>query len=140
MVPGFDVGAMQCATLPSMASRIMVIADEAWTRNDVHAALTEPDFMLVDHADPKTARQTLVTEKPAAVVIDLQIGNMGGMAIARELHQQSALNGETEIPVVLLLDRAADSFLAKRAGVAAWVTKPFSSHDIRTAVEHALAK
>jgi two-component system response regulator MprA len=139
MVPGLDVGPMQRATLPAMASRIMVIADEAWARDNVHAALTEPDFTLVDHSDPATARDALVAEKPVAVVIDLQVGNMGGMAIARELHQQSALKGEDEIPVVLLLDRAADSFLAKRAGVAAWVTKPFGSHDIRTAVEHALA-
>lgn len=140
MVPALDVGAMQCATLPAMASRIIVIADEAWARNDVHAALTEPDFTIVDHDDPATARDALVAEKPAAVIIDLQVGSMGGMAIARELHQQSAMNAEDEIPVVLLLDRAADSFLAKRAGVAAWVTKPFTSHDIRTAVEHALAK
>jgi DNA-binding response OmpR family regulator len=140
MVPGFDAGPMQRATLPAMASRIMVIADEAWSRNDVHAALTEPDFTLIDHSDPGTAREALLAENPVAVVIDLQIGNMGGMAIARELHQQAALNEEAEIPVILLLDRAADSFLAKRAGVAAWVTKPFTAHDIRTAVEHALGQ
>ena len=121
-----------------MASRILVIADEAWARNEVHAALTEPDYSLIDHADPKTAGEALTAEKPAAVVIDLQVGNMGGMAIARELHQAAAMRGEDGVPVVLLLDRAADSFLAKRAGVAAWVTKPFSAHDIRTAVEHAI--
>ncbi len=117
----------------------MVITDEEWARNEVHAALTEPDYILIDQSEPKTARETLVEHDPAAVVIDLQIGSMGGMAIARELHQQAALNDESEVPVVLLLDRAADSFLAKRAGVAGWVTKPFTAHDIRTAVENALA-
>ena len=131
---------MQRATLSAMASTILVIADEAWARNDVHASLTEPDYALVDHDDPKTARDAVAAESPAAIVIDLQVGNMGGMAIARDLHQHAALNEEDAIPVVLLLDRAADSFLAKRAGVAAWVTKPFSSHDIRAAVEHALAR
>ena len=65
---------------------------------------------------------------------------MGGMAVARELHQQAGLNDTTALPVVLLLDRAADSFLAKRAGVAGWVVKPFTSHDLRTAVENAIAK
>ena len=121
-----------------MAARIIVIADEAWARNDVHAALTEPEYTLIDLEDPTTAGAALQAERPDAVVVDLQVGNMGGMAIARELHQQAALAEEDEVPVVLLLDRAADGFLAKRSGVAAWVTKPFSAHEIRTAVEHAI--
>lgn len=123
-----------------MASRIIVIADEAWARNAVHAALTEPDFVLIDHADPTTAQELLDSASADAVVIDLQVASMGGMAVARELHQQAALNETTEVPVVLLLDRAADSFLAKRAGVAGWVVKPFTAHDLRTAIENAIAK
>jgi DNA-binding response OmpR family regulator len=122
-----------------MTSRIMVIADEPWTRNEVHAALTEPDYTLIDHDDPTTTNELLRTEQPDAVVIDLQVGSMGGMAIARELHQQAAMAEIDSVPVVLLLDRKADSFLAKRSGVAAWVTKPFTAHDIRTAVESAIA-
>ena len=122
-----------------MASRILVIADEAWARNEVHAALTEPDYELVDHDEPATAGEVVDKEEPDVVVIDLQVGSMGGMAIARELHQRAALNETPSTPVVLLLDRAADSFLAKRAGVAAWVTKPFTAYDIRVAVEHAIA-
>ena len=123
-----------------MALTILVIADEAWARNEVHAALTEPDYNLVDHTDPRTAGEALAAEAPDAVVIDLQVGSMGGMAIARDLHQAAAMRNEEAVPVVLLLDRAADSFLAKRAGVAAWVTKPFTAHAIRTALEHALAE
>jgi DNA-binding response OmpR family regulator len=123
-----------------MASRIIVIADEEWARNEVHAALTQPDYSLIDHDDPKTAYEKISAETPDAVVVDLQVGSMGGMAIARELHQQAAMAGEDSPPVVMLLDRAADGFLAKRAGVAAWVTKPFTAHDIRIAVESAIGK
>lgn len=130
----------RCATLPAMASRIIVIADEAWARNEVHAALTSPDYSLVDLDDPSTAGDALDAENPEAVVIDLQVGSMGGMAIARELHQKAALAEQDEVPVVLLLDRAADTFLAKRAGVAGWVTKPFTAHDLRTAVENAISQ
>ena len=121
-----------------MASRIIVVADEEWTRNDVHAALTEPDYALTDHEDPTTVGEALASEKPDLVVVDLQVGSMGGMAIARQLHQQAALAGEKEVPVVMLLDRSADDFLAKRSGVAGWVTKPFTAHEIRTAVERAI--
>lgn len=121
-----------------MTSRIVVIADEAWTRNEVHAALTEPDYTLIDHDDPATTGDLLRTEQPDAVVIDLQVGSMGGMAIARDLHQQAALAEVNSVPVVLLLDRKADTFLARRSGVAAWITKPFTAHDIRSAVESAI--
>ena len=123
-----------------MASRIIVVADEAWARNEVHAALTEPDFKLIDHDDPTTAVETVDAEEPDAAIIDLQVASMGGMAVARALHQHAALEEKEEVPVVLLLDRAADAFLAKRAGVAAWVTKPFTPHELRTAVEQAISQ
>lgn len=122
-----------------MAARIVVVADETWARNEVHAALTEPEFVLVDHRDPTTVGELLETEPADALVVDLQVASMGGMAIARDLHQQAAMAGRDQIPVVLLLDRKADSFLAKRAGVAGSVVKPFSAHDLRTAVEKAIA-
>ncbi len=122
-----------------MALRIVVLADEAWARNEVHAALTEPDYAIIDHDDPRTAFDLVDIETPDAVVIDLQVKSMGGMAVARELHQRAALADQESVPVVLLLDRAADSFLAKRAGVAAWVTKPFTAHDLRTAIDQATA-
>lgn len=129
-----------CATLPAMAARIIVVADEAWARNEVHAALTEPDYTLIDHSDPATTQELLDAEQPDALVIDLQVASMGGMAIARELNQQAALNDTDSVPVVLLLDRAADSFLAKRAGVAGWVIKPFTAHDLRTAIDKAISE
>jgi CheY-like chemotaxis protein len=121
-----------------MASRILVIADEAWARNSVSAALTEPDYTLISHDDPTTAVDMVAAENPDAVVVDLQIASMGGMAVARDIHQKAALAEREAAPVVLLLDRAADGFLAKRAGVAAWVAKPFTAHDLRTAIERAI--
>lgn len=123
-----------------MAARILVVTDEPWARNEAHAALTEPDFTLVDHTDPTTTADTVATSAFDAVLVDLQIGSMGGMAVARDMRQQASLAGTEPVPVVLLLDRMADSFLAKRAGAAAWVTKPFTAHDLRTAVDEALQK
>lgn len=102
--------------------------------------MTEPEYALIDHDDPRSAFDLILSESPDAVVIDLQVKSMGGMAIAREIRQQAALNQQEPVPVVLLLDRAADGFLAKRAGVAAWVTKPFTAHDLRTAIDQAITQ
>ena len=60
---------------------------------------------------------------------------MGGMAIIRALKEDAAIEQTAALPVVLLLDRSADAFLAKRAGADAWVQKPFTPFELRNAVE-----
>lgn len=117
--------------------RFLVVADEPWARNEVHAALTAPDISLVDHTDPTTAADTATAGAFDAVICDLQVGSRGGMAVTRDLLERASLDGTRSIPVVLLLDRSADAFLAKRAGAAAWVTKPFSSHELVEAMTRA---
>lgn len=118
--------------------RYLVVADESWVRNEVHAALTAPDVSLIDHQDPSTAATSAVNDGFDAVICDLQVGSRGGMAVTRDLLEQAATAGKRPVPAVLLLDRSADAFLAKRAGAAAWVTKPFSSHELVEALGRAV--
>ena len=119
--------------------KVLVVADEPWVRNEVHATLTTPEFTLVDHADSATAAETAVAEEADVLVVDLQVGAMGGMAITRSVREATGNAESPGLPVVLLLDRSADGFLAKRAGAAAWLTKPFTSHDLQVAVDTAIA-
>jgi DNA-binding response OmpR family regulator len=118
---------------------VLVIADELWVRNEVHAALSEPDHRLVDLEDP-TVVSDAVTEKDFdAVIVDLQVGSMGGMAVTRTIREATGDESSPGIPVVILLDRAADSFLAKRAGARGWLTKPFTSQELRAVLDSATA-
>jgi CheY-like chemotaxis protein len=118
--------------------KILVVADVSWVRNEVHAALTEPDFTLVDHEDPATAAARASDENVDAVVVDMQVGAMGGMAVTRALRDASIKPGVDDIPAVIMLDRSADVFLAKRAGAAGWVTKPFTTYEIESALAGAI--
>ena len=61
---------------------------------------------------------------PAVVVLDLQIGNMGGMAACLAIRQEEEMGRLDPRPVVMLLDRAADEFLARRASADAYLLKP----------------
>jgi DNA-binding response OmpR family regulator len=119
-------------------AKILVVADVAWVVNEVHAALTDPAHELVDHRDPATAADTALDEFVDVVVVDLQVGAMGGMAVTRSVRDATATADDPGMPVVLLLDRSADVFLARRAGAAAWVVKPFTSQEMETAVSQAL--
>ena len=120
--------------------KILVVADTPWVRNDVHAALSLPGYELRDHSDPRTLTDMVQEFGPDVAVIDLQVASMGGMAMARALREASLAPDFPEVPVVLLLDRGADAFLAKRAAAVAWVQKPFDAADLRGPVEGVLSQ
>lgn len=71
---------------------------------------------------------------PGVYLVDMQVGSMGGMAITRQLRE--AIHAGT-IPagtIVMLLDRQADAFIAKRAGADGWVVKPFTAQQLRATI------
>lgn len=114
--------------------RVLVVADEPWIRNEVLAALSAPGYELIHEEDPRLAVARAEEEQPDAAVVDLQVGSMGGMAITRSLRAAAPVDGGA-VPVVLMLDRSADAFLAKRSGAGAWVRKPFTAFELRGAIE-----
>lgn len=120
-------------------ANIVVAADAAWVLNDVRAALGDARFNLHEVNDPRAVVAAIREHNPAVVVVDLQIGSMGGMAVTRAVRDAGAAPHETSPPVVLLLDRDADGFLAGRSGAAAWVRKPFSSAALRSAIDGLVA-
>lgn len=120
--------------------KILVVADTPWVTNDVHAALSLPGYELRDHSDPRGLPEAVAGFEPDVVVIDLQVASMGGMAMARSLKEAALAPDVPEVPVVLLLDRSADAFLAKRAAAVAWVQKPFDVAELRTTVEGAIGQ
>ena len=63
---------------------------------------------------------------------------MGGMAVTHEVRSRFGLAGDPSPPVVILLDRSADGFLAKRAGADGWLVKPFTTRDVRQVIADAL--
>lgn len=109
-------------------------------KNDVHAALSLPGYDLTDHDDPRTLIEAVTAVAPEVVVIDLQVASMGGMAMARALKEAAQAPEFPAVQIVLLLDRSADAFLAKRAAVDAWVTKPFDTAELRSAVTSVLTE
>ncbi len=119
--------------------RVLVVADAPWASNEVHAALTDPGMELVDHDDPTTVAAAVAAGDIDLVLVDLQVGSMGGMAVTRSVREATHVGGARPVPVVIMLDRGADAFLAKRAGAAAWITKPFTSHEISAALTTALS-
>jgi CheY-like chemotaxis protein len=110
---------------------ILLVADSDWVVNQMRAALGGTHH-ITETADPDEA-QTLVSEIDAdVIVIDLQVGSMGGMALTRSFKSAAAAGEAPDASIVLLLDRSADESIAKRSGADAWIVKPFTSQDLRS--------
>jgi len=117
---------------------ILLVADVPWVVNDVRAALSEARYSVADLDDPRAAADVVAESKPDVLLIDFQVGSMGGMAVTRAVRHGAAASGTDRPAVILLLDRDADGFLAGRSGADGWLRKPFSADDLRTAVDDVL--
>jgi len=121
-------------TVSACMASILLIADDAWVQNEVAAAIDDASTTVRHETDPRMATTAAGESRYDVIIIDMQVGSMGGVALIRAL--RDAINaGEVELtPMVLLLDRADDAFLAKRVDAAAFVTKPFTAQALRSAL------
>lgn len=78
-------------------------------------------------------------QEPDVVILDLQIGNMGGMAVCMAIRLEESAARLDHIPVLMLLDRSADVFLARRCDADGWLFKPVDSFRLRRAADALLA-
>ena len=83
-----------------------------------------PDVEVLFAADARDAEARLSDDVPAAVVVDLATGKAGGYALARDMSQFESLKN---VPVLILLERQQDQWLAKEAGATLVRTKPLDA-------------
>lgn len=120
-------------------ARILIASDASWVIDDVEAALGGPNTTIVAVGSGAEVRGAVEANPPDLVVVDLQIGNMGGMAVAIDLHLEEGAQRIGHIPVLMLLDRRADVFLAKRSHAKGWVIKPLDALRLRKAADALLS-
>ncbi len=77
---------------------------------------------------------------PALVMLDLQIGNMGGVAACIAVRQREEVGDIDEQQIILLLDRDVDVFIAQEAGADSWLIKPLEPFATLRAIEAALSE
>lgn len=77
----------------------------------------------------------MTADPPELVILDLQTGNQGGMATCMELRLEQDMGRIPDFPILMLLDRDDDVFLAKRAASDGWLIKPVEPFRLRQAVK-----
>ena len=118
---------------------VVLAADAAWVVDEVRGVLSDPGDTVRVVGAGELVLPEVVDDKPDLVILDLQIGNMGAMAACMELRLEESGGRIDHVPVLLLLDRRPDVFLARRTEAEGWLVKPLDPIRLRKAVRALIA-
>jgi len=118
---------------------VLLATDADWIRDEVASALGDATTTVKLVRRGHDVVPAIAQLRPDLVVLDLQIGNMGGMAACMNIRLESGANRLPDVPVLMLLDRAADVFLAQRCNADGWLIKPLDSLRLRRAANVLMA-
>ncbi len=125
-------------TLPAVP-RVLLATDADWIHEDVDAAIAGDDIEVLRVREGIEVRPAVQTGEFDLVVLDQQIGSMGAMAACMDLRLDESVGLLDHVPVLILLDRDVDAFLAARSDADGWLVKPVDPFMLRRAATSLLA-
>ncbi len=118
---------------------VLIATDNDAVADEVAAAVEDEETRVLRVRSGVEVPPAVAEHTPDLVVLDLQIGNMGGMAVASHLRAEITMERLDDVAILMLLDRTADVFLAKRSDADGWLIKPLDSFRLRRAATALLA-
>lgn len=118
---------------------VLIASDSKNVRDEVRSVLGARDYTVREVTSGPLVVAEVLEHTPDLLVCDYQIGSMGGMAITWELRLEESGGRMDHVPVLLLLDRRADVFLARRSGGDGFLVKPLDPIRLRRAITAILA-
>ncbi len=109
---------------PPNMPELLVVSDSSNVREAVIAAVPDTGITVRELNHGAEVVAAVKAKKPDLIILDQQIGRMGGMATCLDLHLEHGAGRLPYVPVLQLLDRRADVFLARRSNAEGWVVKP----------------
>ena len=119
-------------------AKVLLATDADWIYDEVEAAL-DGDHEVIRVRRGADVGPTVLAHAPELAVLDLQIGNMGGVAVAIDLRLEESGGRLPHVRILLLLDRRDDVFIARRADVDLTLVKPVDAGVLRRAAAPLLA-
>ena len=129
-------GAIRPPTMPTgsvLVVHVILATDADWLVDAVVAALGGPDTTFTHCRDGRAVAGVVKGRTPDLVILDLQIGTMGGIAVTMDLRLDESGGTLPHVPILMLLDREADIHMARRSGADGWLIKPLDALRLRRA-------
>ena len=105
---------------------VVVVSDDPHIRDEARYGFPK-DWTLTFADDAREVWPALRGDRPTVVVADMQTGNAGGYAMARAMSESTSLR---EVPVLILLERPQDAWLARTAGASTYRVKPLEPGEL----------
>lgn len=120
-----------------MQKRILVVDDSATIRQTVTMTLEKNGYQSISAVDGMDALKVLETEPVDMVITDLNMPNLDGFSLTRELRNQQT----TRFTPIIILTTETDQekkAQGKAAGASGWIEKPFKPVNLLKVVRLAL--
>lgn len=120
-----------------MAKTILSVDDSASMRQMVRLTLSGAGYDVVEAGDGREALTKAGSANVHMVLTDLNMPNMDGLSLIRELRKMPAYRG---VPIVFLTTESdeARKAEAKQSGATAWITKPFKQDQLLAVIRKVL--
>jgi DNA-binding response OmpR family regulator len=115
-------------------AHVLIASDLSSLRADLRSMLESPDVTVEEASSGPEVRNAVQRGGIDLAIVDLQIGSMGAMAICLDLRHEESYGAADHVPVLMLLDRRPDVFLARRSGAEGFIVKPLDPLRVRRAV------
>jgi chemotaxis protein histidine kinase CheA len=118
--------------------RVLVVDDAISVRKAVSQLLEDAGYEVLTARDGFDALQQLQATPVDAVITDLEMPQLNGLELTRQLRQAPALQA---LPVVMITSRTTDKHrqAAQEAGVSHYLTKPYTDGELLALLRQLLA-
>jgi two-component system, chemotaxis family, chemotaxis protein CheY len=122
-----------------MSARILTVDDSASIRLTTRVALSNAGYAITEAVDGMDGLTKLRGGQFDLVVTDLNMPNMDGLTMIRELRKIPSCMG---VPVIFLTTESDNELKqqAKSAGATGWLTKPFDPESLVKIVKKVLGR
>jgi two-component system, chemotaxis family, chemotaxis protein CheY len=120
-----------------MQKTILSVDDSASMRQMVRLALSGAGYQVTEATDGRDALAKAQDSVVHMVLTDLNMPNMDGLTLIRELRKMPSYKG---VPIIFLTTESdeAKRAEAKAAGATAWIVKPFKQDQLLGVVKKVL--
>ena len=122
---------------PGERRLVLVVDNDPEVSSCLSVRLEAAGFDVISAADGESGLTSALENLPDAVVLDIRMPKMDGLAVLRELRANPAT---ADIPVVVLSANTRDQNQAIEAGASYFVAKPYEAKSVLTAIESAIRK
>jgi twitching motility two-component system response regulator PilH len=119
--------------------KILIVDDSPAEVRLMQALLDKAGYACVAIHDPTRLEQTITSEQPSLILLDVVMPQRNGFQVCRELKGNAEF---AEIPVVLVTSKNSESdrFWGQQQGADGYVAKPFTGDDLLGTVRKLVGK